>query len=778
MASSEAGPSRPPASSEVHISIEPVHIYTDADIASSSLGVPSSIAAAFERERKLRDIAADGTNVFATRVAASTQLSQDVHRLWAERGDFSRFRTADLLRKRERDTSPEAQSDDDEHSPAREDKDDDEPLLRPADEVVGGTIGEAEFVALRNKVLANLDVAHFNSIHAHQLLGMLLKQHRAPTGAANTAAVGRMGSPAPSVGGQSARSGTNAAARAPLGIFAHLAPSSREEEFVLDPLAISLSRTALNASAAARRSARDDMDEDSDDDDPRSAGYGLKQAKREMEAAAAFKHARLRDLKVVLETKRAATRNAADLLSSAAAELRASQAPNRERWRALIGLHARGWRLTPGRPLLDVERFGATTDEEEPTEDPDNANADTGEKAKEEEKKKKPAGLQGFGTPIITSDGKVKDEGARDAWIGFGLPEAPVELRRRSLAYWADASSTTAGAEEVKQKLVFPDRMHRRLRVRFVLWRSTSYGEERMEWTSDAPTSSAESEARVGVGQVLDEELQSASREASDELVFGDVVAQARALPPAFGVRLTPSSVRIVLTPRLDMILELVSTSSEPSGKYAAQALAVVALVRMGVIRKFHAFVHATRLARRADAPSRAAAIKAHALAVPKTTTKSGDTKATLARMDSLGPLLVGLHYVSFLHHLQRVLSDVQGELEKKGVGMRVQMVPIVAEGGLRAMMTRWAEAAHSQPTDLHTLYTPKPRPESLHGYAKLFATIQGAETLAATITFTQPSAVTVQFNPRPRAPRTKLTTNPLPIDLETLPTLLLHHLT
>lgn len=775
MASSEAGPSRPPASSEVHISIEPVHIYTDPDVASSSLGPPSGIAAAFERERKLQDISADGTNIFATRAAASEQLSQDVHRLWAERGDFSRFRTADLLRKRERDTSPEAQSDDDEHSPAGEEKDDEEPLLRPAAEVVGGTIGEAEFVALRNKVLANLDVAHFNSIHAHQLLGMLLKQHRAPSAAANTAAAGRMGSPAPSVGGQSARSGTNTAARAPLGIFAHLAPSSREEEFVLDPLAISLSRTALNASAAARRSARDDMDEDSDDDDPRSAGYGLKQARREMEAAAAFKHARLRDLKVVLETKRAATRNAADLLSSAAAELRASQASNRERWRALIGLHARGWRLTPGRPLLDVERFGATADEEEPTEDPE-ADADAGEKAGEE-KKKKPAGLQGFGTPIITSDGKVKDEGARDAWIGFGLPEAPVELRRRSLAYWADASSAAAAPEEVKQKLVFPDRMHRRLRVRFVLWRATSSGEERMEWTSDQPTSSAESDARLGVGQVLDEELQSASREASDELVFGDVVAQARALPPAFGVRLTPSSVRVVLTPRLDMILELVSTCTECTGKYAAQAQAVVALVRMGVIRKFHAFVQATRLARRADASSRAAAIKAHALAVPKTAAKA-DTTTTLARMDSLGPLLVALHYVSFLHRLQRVLNHVQGELQQKGVGMRVQMVPIVAEGGLRAMMTRWVEAAHSQPTDLHTLYARKQRSESLHGYAKLFATTQGAERLAATITFKQPSAVTVQFNARPRAPRTKLTTDPLPVDLETLPTLLLHHLT
>nr|CDI55320.1 putative protein [Melanopsichium pennsylvanicum 4] len=587
----EVGPSQSSTSAastsqqDVRLSLEPVHIYADPDSDADHNLLPSthSILVSFEREPKLADITADGTNIFVNRKPASARLSEDVHRLWAERGDFSRFRTTDLSlnKKRSRNSSPSPtpssisfDDDDDNHAgeklgeKAKKDarSEQGEDLLRKSGDKVGGTIQETKFVELRNKVLGNLDLAHFNSIHAHQLLG----------------------------------------------IFSHLTnPANREQEFVLDPLAISLSRTSLNVSTAARRhlghygGGQDKMEEEEDeeedeyDQDPSSAGYALRQAKREMQATDEYKQTKLTQFKVVLETKRKSIRNAADLLSCAAQELRMGQGANRERWRSLIGLHGRGWGLTPGRPLLDVERFGVSVNEDDEEEEGvqeegsqsdkiagDSADViDGGEKGEVKKskrggnvgkEKKKPAGLQGFGTPIITSDGKVKEEGARDAWIGFGLPEAPIELRRRSIAYWADLpsssssfSSSSGGSlskQEVRAKLVFPDRMHRRLRVRFVLWPSSTPsamnvagGEqawskgERWEWSSDVPESTAsqeETEATaaeaksevVVVGQVLDQELQKASREASDELVFGDVVAQARLLPPAFGVRLTSSS--------------------------------------------------------------------------------------------------------------------------------------------------------------------------------------------------------------------------------------------
>ncbi|CBQ69280.1 conserved hypothetical protein [Sporisorium reilianum SRZ2] len=848
--STDAGPSTVPAAppKEVQLSVEPVHIYTDPDpYPSNSTGAAHTILDAFERERKLQDITADGTNVFATRKPASVQLGEDVRRLWAERGDFSRFRTSQLMRgKREREQeSVASSSDDDEEDGAdmegkgkgkgEEDADAAAGLLRRSGEKVGGTIAESEFVAMRNAVLANLDVAHFNSIHAHQLLGMLIKQHRSATSTSTTtAAAGRMGSPAPSVGGQSARSGsttTAAAPKAPLGIFSHLA-TAREEEFVLDPLAIALSRTSLaSTTTAVRRTLADaNADADSDDEyaaDPTSAAYGLKQAQREIEAAPGFAEAQLREFKVVLETKRKAIANAAELLSSAAGELRAGQGANRERWRALIGLHARGWRMTPGRPLLDVERFGVSTGEEEEVDvdegdadkaDPAAANGEEAGEAKTakggkkqggEKKTTAAAGLQGFGTPIITSDGKVKEEGARDAWIGFGLPEAPIELRRRSLAYWADSasSSTNTTADEIKHKLVFPDRMHRRLRVRFVLWPPSSSGpeqqqkdEKRLEWCSD-PTSSSgttgKEDGPVVVGAVLDEELQDASREATDELVFGDVVAQARKLPPSFGVRLTATSVRIVLTKRLDLVVELVATSSSASEteapRYAPHAALLLAFLRMGPLRKYQAFALAVDLARRSDAPARAAALKAAALGAPKKSTANASTGTSakggiaaggtatshaLRRLDTLGPVLVGLHYCSFVHRLGSMLSHVQQRASHTDSRVTVHLVPLdtgASPAHLTHALSRIVDGVASASTQA-------PAADTLHGHARVYVQAGGqARRLLCTLTFAQPSVLSVQFAAGARGgsaqSRVRLTTKPLAVDVDTLRALLVQQL-
>ncbi|SPC67855.1 uncharacterized protein UHOD_06966 [Ustilago sp. UG-2017b] len=856
MSSSEAGPSTIPSSSkEVELAIEPVHIYTDPNLLPPS---STSITTAFDRERQLADILPDGTNIFISRKPASQQLSEDVRRLWAERGDFSRFRTSDLDRKRP--SSEEEESDDEEDQPKPQGEEEEEGILRnPCKGTVGGTIGESEFVKLRGKVLQNLDVAHLNSIHAHQLLGMLIKQYRSTntaSGSNNAAVAGRMRSPAPSVGAQSNRSGSTTTAapnptKTPLGIFGHLThPSNREEEFILDPLSIALSRTSLNPSTAIQRDvyAEGEVEEEEDfDEDPNSAAYGLKQAKRELESTAGFKQNKLREFKIVLESKREAISNAAELLSSAGDELRESQGANRERWRALIGLHGRGWGLTPGRPLLDVERFGVSNTEEE--------EGSQGTKKGAGGKKKGAAGLQGFGTPVVTSDGKVKEEGARDAWIGFGSPEAPIELRRRSLAYWADTPASSAGSggggegggggglvEEVKQKLVFPDRMHRRLRVRFVLWPSTTTGGEGMEgkvqWSSDPPcAAAAEGEKKEGgivMGQVLDSELQIASREASDELIFGDIVAQARLLSPSFGVRLTPTSVRIVLTKRLDLIVELVPTNPDTGDKeeeeeeeeekkkkvnYSPHASLLLAFLRLGPLRKSMAFMSATKEGRKCDAPSRASALKANALAVPKKSTSAGNAKpdtgsgggkgiaaggkatsAALSKLDCLGPILVGLHYWSFVYRLGVVLRGVQERVQReRAIKLRIQLVPITprtclspaARGTVEELTRSLARMVDGVPCtpptskasggegerSLHSIYRPSQseREEVLKGSAKVYVEQgKGGQRLVCTLSFAQPSLLSIQFaGGKKTSGGVRLTNKPLSVDLDTLDQLL-----
>ncbi|KAJ9474610.1 hypothetical protein PHBOTO_005105 [Pseudozyma hubeiensis] len=857
--SSVAGPSATP---EVPLAIEPVHIYHSPPPSQPHRPSPLDL---FDREPTLHDITPSGRNIFPPRKPAAAQLSEDVLRLWSERGDFSRFRTSSLLAKRPHSPSSSSGDDDDDRPrPALEQQDE---LTREGDEKIGGTIAESEFVKLRNTVLGNLDVAHFNSIHAHQLLGMLIKQHRS-TLPSNTLAAGgggKMGSPAASVSGQSARSGsTNTAApavtKAPLGIFGHLNAQKAEEEFILDPLAISLSRTSLNPTTTRKREIAEEDEEEEFDVDPTSAEYALKQASKEQESAPGYRENQLKEFKVVLETKRKAMESAAELLSAAAGELRSGQGANRERWRGLIGLYGRGWGVTPGRPLLDVERFGVAGGGDD---DDDGEVVEGGAEEGEEEVKGKKkggkgkegkrekataAGLQGFGTPIITSDGKVKEEGARDAWIGFGLPEAPIELRRRSLAYWADLPSMPSNpggltAEEVKRKLVFPDRMHRRLRVRFVLWPPSSNGkhqqDDRIEWSSD-PIPSKQEAAPVGPGQILDQELQQASREATDELVFGDVVAQARLLPPTFGVRLTSTSVRIVLTKRLDCVVELVPTGGqtedspqqeaedgEPSreARYAPHAALLLAFLRMGPLRKYHAFVSATQQARKPDAAARASAIKAAALSVPKKSNAGGSadasaaskaeagggkggaaaagggrsTSAALCKLDSVGPVLVGLHYWSFVHRLGSVLRDVQEKALQRGLKVSIQLVPLTVAsttGGspslahLTSTLAQMFDSTASHPypttpntegnaaaTNIHSIYTSPDQTtlSALKGHAKIFvATQSGAAVskgnrLVCTCSFGQPSLLSIQFAGGKVGKGATLTNKPLAVDLDTL---------
>ncbi|GAC96062.1 hypothetical protein PHSY_003641 [Pseudozyma hubeiensis SY62] len=854
--SSIAGPSTTP---EVPLTIEPVHIYHTPQ--PTQTHHPSSLDM-FDREPALHDITPSGTNIFQPRKPAAAQLSEDVLRLWSERGDFSRFQTSSLLAKRPHSPSSSSSGDDDSPRPALEQQDE---LTRGGNEKIGGTIAESEFVKLRNTVLGNLDVAHFNSIHAHQLLGMLIKQHRStiPSNTLAGGGGGKMGSPAPSVSGQSARSGSTTAAvtpavtKAPLGIFGHLNAQKAEEEFILDPLAISLSRTSLNPNTTRKKEKEEEDEEEDFDVDPTSAEYALKQASKEQESAPGYRENQLKEFKIVLETKRKAMESAAELLSAAAGELRSGQGANRERWRGLIGLYGRGWGVTPGRPLLDVERFGvAGGDDEEDGEVVEGGESGEGKEVKSKKKdvkrkegkreKATAAGLQGFGTPIITSDGKVKEEGARDAWIGFGLPEAPIELRRRSLAYWADLPSNPSDpagltAEEVKRKLVFPDRMHRRLRVRFVLWPPSSDGkhqqDDRIEWSSD-PIPSKQEAAPVALGHVLDQELQQASREATDELVFGDVVAQARLLPPTFGVRLTSSSVRIVLTKRLDCVVELVPTgkddgptedssqkeAGEPSreARYAPHAALLLAFLRMGPLRKYHAFVSATHEARKADAAARAAAIKAAALSVPKKSNAAGSaeasaaskteaatggkggvgaggrsTSAALCKLDSVGPVLVGLHYWSFVHRLGSVLRDVQEKALQRGLKVSIQLIPLTVPstaGGsaslahLTSTLAQMfdATASHPYPTtpnternaaNIHSIYTSPDQTalSALKGHAKIFVATQsgGARVagnrLVCTCSFAQPSLLSVQFSGGRMGKGVALTNKPLAVNLDTL---------
>ncbi|EPQ26667.1 uncharacterized protein PFL1_05647 [Pseudozyma flocculosa PF-1] len=747
-------PADPAAQSDdaVALSIQPVIVYSaDQDPQHqhpSSLKDSHAGAGAgrkwlqdFQREPKLVDISPAGQPTFETPQPSSLELQAKVNRLWAERGDFSKFSVAALARtagqKRFRKPSPETHPSSDDTTPrhrspsyerdapsylssASDDEDDsqssndahneeiatkkqgpqpDAATATQADQegVRGKFIEEHVFTPLWTEMLGRLDHAHVTSIHAHQLIGMLLKAYRtAPASNVSSLLAGRASSPAPSALSGSA-SATATAAQ----------PRGTGDDFVLDPLSIGVSRVKLAEPADRADADEDDDDEDLDDDE--------KAIRAAMRDASSNEAQRLFDRKVCLAQKRSSLLSAAEILRTGAKELRASQGPERERWRGLRELKQRGWGLTPGRPLND--QYGAA----QPN-DPDPY-----------------PGLRGFGTPIY-SQGKIKEEGARDVWVGFGAPEASVQQRRRTLAYWADAlaEADEGGARmkaeddkavESQDKLVFPYRPKKRLRAKFVLQLACdddgAGGDDQIKqaiWTSDRPAATGDDKATgveaASLGEVLDRELQAAQQEFADEEIFRDIVHQSRALGSAFDVRLTSKSVSIEVTPELDLVFELVEPAAaaaassddqadggggqgkdgaegkeeveaeaEATAGYSPFASMALAFARFAPLRKHLGRREGAHEARTGDVFAKAQALRAQTLAVPRGrgTSSAGGVSAkqqqqpgggngedqadkahesavaaaeSVYKLNILGPIFSILHYASFVYRLDMVLSS------------------------------------------------------------------------------------------------------------------------
>lgn len=211
---------------------------------------------------------------------------------------------------------------------------------------------------------------------------------------------------------------------------------------------------------------------------------------------------------LVLAVKRASLQRTSRVLSDGAAELRACLAPERARWRALRQVQQRGWKLTPGRPLVDMERLDVPSQHG--------------------------SALQGFGLPVMQGDGSVKEEGARDAWIGYGPSEAPLAVLQRTLAYCADADAGTAGDGAEGATLSFPDRAWRRLRVE--IHETTDDG--RHVWAS---------ETALPQGGDLDTQLYDAQLDAVDSELFRELVAHAGTLSAALPRTASATSLELPL---------------------------------------------------------------------------------------------------------------------------------------------------------------------------------------------------------------------------------------
>ncbi|WFD28567.1 hypothetical protein MNAN1_003580 [Malassezia nana] len=215
----------------------------------------------------------------------------------------------------------------------------------------------------------------------------------------------------------------------------------------------------------------------------------------------------------VIQSKRESLSSAAAILAQGADEIAQCLPPERTRWHALSHIQKRGWKLTPGRPLVDMERL----DQQPGTQ----------------------STLQGFGMPVLHGDGAIKDEGARDAWIGYGPSEAPVPVLQRTLAYWADTATSS-------ESLAFPDRGWRRLRVQFR--ERTATGERIWSSASTTPMPGAD----------WDTQMHDAQRDAVDAELFRELAAQSGVLSSVFPRTVTATCITVPLSSTLSVSVELV----------------------------------------------------------------------------------------------------------------------------------------------------------------------------------------------------------------------------
>ena len=449
---------------------------TDVRLRVGRVRAPDSVLDAYgesgslSQERTLLDIQADGRRILSPNLTFDDHERARRMRLWAERGDFRLIHADDLDdidRKAPQVDAVEAlRAVYEDHAQPSTSEEAEAQASAPSTRL--GTIGEKEFVPLRDTLLHQLEVSLFHAEQAQNLLGMLIQNTRSDTSSVLAA----------------------------------------QSEYFLDPHALSLS--------ALERA----IPEDHNNAPPRPLSVS--------------------EQKLILQEKHASIRNAAQILVHGADEMEQCLESERSRWHGLQKIQRRGWKLTPGRPLVDIERFDTPTVKRDV--------------------------LQGFGIPIVQGNGSIKEEGARDAWIGYGPSEAPISILQRTLAYWADAP--TPGPH-----LAFPDRTWRRLQVEFhdhaskQIWKSGSTRETRSD---DAD---------------LDAQLYDAQLDVVDAELFRELAVQSGTLSPVLARTISDHCISLPLSSTHEMRFVLVPYDESSPGEESPWSTLLLHVLRLRMLR-------------------------------------------------------------------------------------------------------------------------------------------------------------------------------------------------
>lgn len=500
-------------------------------------------------------------------------LSLRLRKLWAEKGDFSRFKVASLS------TSSGSKGDDQERNVnswdlgaslcSLADAEEGEPPGKTG-ESKGDTLNKEtaergkvvmsiqDMLDLRRSMMVKLGTAQNALYFSHALVSLLINSYRADhASASNPSAAARAGSPTSnSAGGAAAVKVDTAASVSAMQRHtntSHVMGSAAnlEAELGIDVNVFGASRLEAERKEVEPRGGNVVMEEDGDSDDDDEFENLEAEVKRQKRVYRKMsdteREERARELVDCYQSKRQGINRAAEILRRGASALRGSKERNEQerlRWQVLSEAKKTGWTLTPDKPVR-----GTASNKRE----------------------------------LLEDVNRRKDEPARDAWVGYAIPEANTKYRIKALAYFNH--DNFASSDTPCHTLAFASRPRKHLRVKFIVGSET--------WSSDGTQEQRGVETDSVNGQ-----LRQAQSELADAEVFDAVVHECRAMATSSLYSTTidhEDSISISMKGvemRLEMVKDkdqqdAIAAEDEKQSHSSALATIALALLRLGLMRHY-----------------------------------------------------------------------------------------------------------------------------------------------------------------------------------------------
>ncbi|KAK0545819.1 hypothetical protein OC845_004916 [Tilletia horrida] len=502
--------------------------------------------------------------IYASLDQLTPSLTQRLHRLWHERGDFSKLKAASLNTATPSNTHTDAHDDDDDHhhfpsygipspplppsssSTASAAAAQNNALLATAEHDGPSSISLQDAESLKTDMLHRIGNAHFATYFLHNLLALLLQQqtNQRKLDQLQQAHQQQLEQAIP---GSSKSSGSKTRAGTPLSehdstsAAAAAAAAAAHAEPYFDPTILGLSEVyrdpILQPAPPTQGHQNNDQDDDDDDENDKEEENLIRDGAQQSDSVPLHQT----PLPALATTRATLSRASAILKRGSSSIRRVSKLPSEQtRWSSLAQLRtsssASPSQTRPGPSTSSIAQPEASSSS--------SSNATT---TAATWKLTPPPQNVGVGTAVWWAGLSAREDGegagAKDAWIGYGLPELQPRMRKNALAYFADDDDDHTQEAERAEKdvpegkgkvkanssrspLVFVHRPRRRLRLELK-------GPKGQLYATGASTSAAY--AQEGSSQNTQTGIEASLREAQEELVdeelWAELCAQVRDSP-------------------------------------------------------------------------------------------------------------------------------------------------------------------------------------------------------------------------------------------------------